>query len=224
MVRPFFFLFGPSSTKSQWGSGEKSAPQAHVTQHFWPNRWIWSFCSCYNIVIGRLSSRQNFRMWRLGSMYILTNKTRWKQPTQDRNIFRKWAAMSSMAAHLEPDFGALEAFLPSFLHPPGSLRDAVDSTFSPRRIPLREGTATSPTESPRLRHLRLDASRVRQQTVRSLQSTRAQESEDVTKMPEIVPAVLPKYLDCLDVWVFYLHFCGIWDGWTFFFSATGLFF
>jgi len=105
--------------------------------------------------------------------------------------------MSSMAAHLEPDFGALEAFLPSFLHPPGSLRDAVDATFSPRRIPLREGTATSPLESPRLRHLRLDASRVRQQTVRSLQSTRAQESEDVTKMPEIVPAVLPKHLNFL---------------------------
>ena len=208
----FFFSSVQESTKSQWGSG------AHVTQHFWPNHWIWSVCSCYNIVIGRLSSRQNFQMWRLGIIYTLTNKKRWKLPTQDSNKnfekhLSKWiskvAAMSSMAfspleaAHLEPDFGALEAFLPSFLHPPGSLRDAVDATFSPRRIPLREGTATSPLESPRLRHLRLDASRVRQQTVRSLQSTRAQESEDVTKMPEIVPAVLPKYLDCLDVWVFF---------------------
>ena len=105
--------------------------------------------------------------------------------------------MSSTSAfsHLEPDFGALEAFLPSFLHPPGSLRDAVDSSFSPRRIPLPEGASRTTAESsPRLRRLRLDTSRVRQQTVRSLQSTRAQESEDVTKMPEIVPAVLPKYL------------------------------
>ena len=131
--------------------------------------------------------------------------------------------MSSMAAHLEPDFGALEAFLPSFLHPPGSLRDAVDATFSPRRIPLHEGTATSPGESPRLRHLRLDASRVRQQTVRSLQSTRAQESEDVTKMPEIVPAVLPKYLDCW-TFEFFLQFLGNFGGVDVFFFSTGLFF
>eukprot|EP00435_Cladocopium_sp_Y103_P017121 s2206_g4.t1 len=99
-----------------------------------------------------------------------------------------------MESPSSPNFDALDPFLPSFLQIPGSLRDAVDPAPSPRRVDTVH-RARNDVAPPKLR-LNVQSS-PRKQTARRLASSRAQEEQDVAKMPEIAAAVLPKHLNFL---------------------------